>query len=118
MKFVATLSHTVRGSAGLWRLALVIGLMLLVAAVPAEGAAPKISIEQPEGTPLGTGTVIAWGWNNFGQTNVPIGLTGVQAIEAGGNNNVALKSPVVNFPESLFYGVRPSSSVFIRFICG
>ena len=41
---------------------------------------------------MGTGTVIAWGWNAYGQTNVPVGLTGVQAIEAGYNHTVALKS--------------------------
>ena len=73
-------------------MALVIGLMLLVTAMPVAGAAPKISIEQPAGTPLGTGTVIAWGWNAYGQTNVPIGLSGVRAIAAGFGHNVALKS--------------------------
>jgi alpha-tubulin suppressor-like RCC1 family protein len=37
------------------------------------------------------GTVIAWGWNNQGQTDVPAGLTGVKAIAAGHFHTVALK---------------------------
>jgi uncharacterized delta-60 repeat protein len=39
----------------------------------------------------GDGTVVAWGWNGDGQTNVPTGLSGVTAIEAGGSHTVALK---------------------------
>ena len=38
------------------------------------------------------GTVIAWGSNGNGQTNVPTGLSGVTAIAAGGQHTVALKS--------------------------
>src|SRR5204862_267054 len=38
------------------------------------------------------GTVVAWGGNNYGQTNVPIGLSGVTATAAGGLHTVALKS--------------------------
>ena len=38
------------------------------------------------------GTVVAWGLNDFGQTNVPAGLSGVMAIAAGGRHTVALKS--------------------------
>lgn len=38
------------------------------------------------------GTVIAWGDNQFGQTNVPVGLSGVTAISAGPYHIVALKS--------------------------
>jgi hypothetical protein len=37
------------------------------------------------------GTVMAWGWNAFGQTNVPLGLSNVIAIAAGGSNSFALK---------------------------
>jgi len=29
------------------------------------------------------GTVVAWGWNAYGQTYVPAGLSGVTAIAAG-----------------------------------
>src|ERR1035437_6075467 len=36
------------------------------------------------------GTVIAWGWNAYGQTNVPVGLSGVMAISAGAVHTVAL----------------------------
>jgi hypothetical protein len=38
------------------------------------------------------GTVVAWGWNISGQTNVPAGLSGVTAIAAGFIYTVALKS--------------------------
>ena len=38
------------------------------------------------------GTVIAWGLNYSGQTDVPVGLTGVVAIAAGWTHSLALKS--------------------------
>ena len=38
------------------------------------------------------GTVVAWGQNYNGQTNVPAGLSGVTAIAAGGWHTVALRS--------------------------
>ncbi len=38
------------------------------------------------------GTVIAWGNNAYGQTNVPPGLTNVVAIAAGYYHNLALKA--------------------------
>ena len=38
------------------------------------------------------GTVVAWGSNNYGQTNVPAGLTGVIAVAAGHRHSLALKS--------------------------
>jgi hypothetical protein len=38
------------------------------------------------------GTVVAWGRNNFGQTDVPAGLTGVVAISGGSQHSVALMS--------------------------
>ncbi|MBV9898233.1 MAG: hypothetical protein JO020_29100, partial [Chloroflexi bacterium] len=38
------------------------------------------------------GTMVAWGFNNGGQTNVPPGLSGVVTIAAGGEHNLALKS--------------------------
>lgn len=37
------------------------------------------------------GTVIAWGWNFYGQATVPDGLNNVTAIAAGENFSVALK---------------------------
>ena len=43
--------------------------------------------------PAATGTVVAWGNNNYGQTTVPsMALTGVTAITAGDGHSVALKS--------------------------
>ncbi len=38
------------------------------------------------------GTVVAWGNNSSGQTNVPVGLSGVTAIAAGFYHTVALKN--------------------------
>jgi hypothetical protein len=40
---------------------------------------------------LKSGTVVAWGWNDYGQTNVPFGLTNVIAVAGGGIQNLALK---------------------------
>ena len=37
------------------------------------------------------GTVVAWGFNDEGQTKVPAGLSGVVAIAAGAEHTVALK---------------------------
>jgi hypothetical protein len=37
------------------------------------------------------GTVVAWGWNAFDQTTVPVGLSGVAVIAAGYGYTVALK---------------------------
>ena len=39
------------------------------------------------------GTVVAWGYNKFGQTRVPAGLSGVVAIAAGMVHTVVLKLP-------------------------
>jgi alpha-tubulin suppressor-like RCC1 family protein len=38
------------------------------------------------------GTVYAWGYNIYGETNVPSGLNGVTAIACGDYHNLALKS--------------------------
>src|SRR6185369_13824214 len=38
------------------------------------------------------GTVVSWGYNSDGQTNVPTGLRGVAAIAAASRHSVALKS--------------------------
>src|SRR6185503_2662284 len=37
------------------------------------------------------GTVVAWGDNNFGQSNVPAGLSNVVAVAAGYAHSLALK---------------------------
>ena len=37
------------------------------------------------------GTVVAWGYNQYGQTRVPAGLSGVVAIAAGWSHTVALR---------------------------
>ena len=36
------------------------------------------------------GTVVAWGYNSYGQTNVPAGLSNVVALAAGDRHNLAL----------------------------
>ena len=51
---------------------------LLMAMVPAKASNPD--------------TVVAWGVNTYGQTTVPAGLSGVNAIAAGYYHSVALKS--------------------------
>jgi hypothetical protein len=38
------------------------------------------------------GTVVAWGWNNAGQTNVPAGLSDVMVVAAGYAHSLALRS--------------------------
>src|SRR5690606_37242865 len=38
------------------------------------------------------GTVVAWGDNVYGESNVPAGLDGVTAIAASGHHSLALKS--------------------------
>jgi alpha-tubulin suppressor-like RCC1 family protein len=43
-------------------------------------------------TPQFTGSVVAWGYNSSGQTNVPAGLSNVVAIAAGGYFSMALGS--------------------------
>lgn len=53
---------------------------------------PRLAVEAPSGTALTPATsVVAWGWNAYGQTTVPGGLTGVKSIAAGGYHNLALK---------------------------
>jgi hypothetical protein len=39
------------------------------------------------------GTVVAWGDDSYGQTNVPAGLSSVVAIAAGTYHSLALISP-------------------------
>ena len=38
-----------------------------------------------------TGTVVAWGWNDFGQATVPAGLVDVVQVSAAYAHTVALK---------------------------
>lgn len=40
----------------------------------------------------GDGTVMAWGWNAYGQCNVPAGLTDVVQVSGGDYHSLALKS--------------------------
>ena len=45
----------------------------------------------PLSTPARAGSVVAWGNNSYGQTNVPPGLTNVVAVAGGEYHTVALK---------------------------
>ena len=59
-------------------LALIVGPGLMLVVPTANAALP--------------GTVVAWGYDGDGQTNVPTGLSGVTAIAAGYRDSAALKS--------------------------
>ena len=57
-------------------------------------AAPRMAQAAPNVAPsfvLGN-TVVAWGYNGYGQTTVPAGLSGVSAIAAGEYHTVAVKA--------------------------
>ena len=60
--------------------------------VTGTGLAPEIRIEQPPGTPLNRGRLVAWGRNDFGQINIPQGLPSIRAIAAGDRHTVVLTS--------------------------
>src|SRR5947208_13492070 len=38
---------------------------------------------------ISDGTVVAWGFDNYGQIDVPVGLQGVTAIAAGAHHSLA-----------------------------
>jgi autotransporter-associated beta strand protein len=66
-----------QGLSARWLDSLLAGSLLFLAANGAQAAA---------------GTVVAWGYNLYGETNVPQGLTGVSTISAGAYHSVALES--------------------------
>lgn len=45
---------------------------------------------QISGVPNWTNVVVAWGWNYYGQTNIPAGLNNVVAIAAGSFHSLAM----------------------------
>ena len=58
------------------------------------------------------GTVVAWGDNSRGQTNVPTGLSNVVAVAAGDYHSLALAAPpppngVYDFEDNTFQGWEP-----------
>ena len=65
----------------------------VISGIPTTAGTYKINLSasRAKGTPL-IGNVVAWGDNQYGQTTVPTGLTGVTKIAAGGEHTVALKS--------------------------
>ena len=60
--------------------------LCLAAALAIVAAVPKVAAD------TGAGSVIAWGYNYNGQTNVPAALTGVAAISEGEGYSMALRS--------------------------
>jgi alpha-tubulin suppressor-like RCC1 family protein len=58
-----------------------------VSAGPAKGIAVS---DEHSLTVRTDGTVVAWGWNGYGQTSVPTGLSGVVAVAAGGDTSGVL----------------------------
>jgi len=53
---------------------------------------------------------VAWGYNDYGQTNVSAGLTNVTAIAAGGDNTVAL---VGTAPQPRLTIIRSGANVIL-----
>src|SRR5207249_2569521 len=49
------------------------------------------------------GTVLAWGWNGFGQSSVPAGLSGVVAMAGAYGHSLALKQLLLPTTWSLLY---------------
>ncbi len=77
--------------------ALLLVLLILASAISGWGATFPLPIPtRPTSFPLQrpkvTGTVVSWGNNDNGQTNVQAGLRSVVAVAAGGNHTVALKN--------------------------
>jgi alpha-tubulin suppressor-like RCC1 family protein len=72
------------------------------------GSFGKCALPPNTGTPtnLFGGMVVEWGDNTYGQTNVPVGLTNVTAIAAGGGHTLALKrdGTVVAWGSNATYG--------------
>ena len=46
------------------------------------------------------GTIVAWGYNNYGQTNVPPGLSNVIAVAAGGEGLGVAKFTTESSPQT------------------
>src|SRR5204863_175263 len=58
------------------------------------------------------GTVVAWGYNNYGQTNVPAGLSNVVAIAAGGYQSIALLGQGLSASSMEITNVHRDNGVF------
>ena len=63
----------------------------LLTVLPAPLAAP-VAAAAPVTAAITPGTVVAWGDNEYGETDVPAGLSGVIAVSAGEWHSLALKS--------------------------
>ena len=53
---------------------------------------PFVGTSNASAQALTPGTVVGWGSNEYGQTNIPAGLSGVTAIASGAYHSLALKS--------------------------
>ena len=56
--------------------------------------------------------MVAWGWDNHGQTNVPAGLSNVVAIAAGGYQSIALLAAGVSAAPMQITNVQRGNGVF------
>jgi hypothetical protein len=54
----------------------------------------------PAQTTVQAGTPLAWGYNAYGQSDIPSGLTDVVDVAAGGYHNLAVKQVAVLGPTS------------------
>ena len=73
------------------RMLMRIALATILLGSTAAATAQEIAIEQPAGTNLIGNRVVGFGYNASGQVTIPTTLTGVIAIEAGGDSSAALK---------------------------
>jgi hypothetical protein len=84
-------SNPASGRPRAWTVVAMLTLMVLALTAPARantidgGAHHSLGVKAD-------GTVAAWGYNNYGQCNVPAGLSGVVAVAAGSWHSLALKS--------------------------
>ena len=56
---------------------------LLIASIVSSLVVIVLSCLSPTALAEGSSQVVAWGWNEYGQTNVPSGLSNVVAVAAG-----------------------------------
>jgi len=68
------------------------GFFALMVATVTAPALTGSALAAPADLPPGGGTVVAWGSNTYGQTDVPDGLSGATAIAAGQYHSLAVRS--------------------------
>src|SRR5512140_3525956 len=78
----------------LFNLVMVVVFSFSLMGMPRQVAAqnPEVTIDSVGGVSMWPGTVVAWGDNRAGQTNVPPGLSDVIAVSGGVFHSLALKN--------------------------